>query len=76
MRRRLPIPTLRRDDRGGRPRSKSIALLPIVRWASLLPRYRETRGLVPKGNLIEIGFEQLDKDPVGVLRDVYKQFGW
>jgi hypothetical protein len=42
-----------------------------------LPRreYMAERGRVDPERLVELSFEQLDSDPIGVLRRVYTHFG-
>jgi hypothetical protein len=35
----------------------------------------EERGLIPPGRFCEVGYEDLDRDPVGVLRSVYGALG-
>ena len=32
----------------------------------------EERGLIPEGRLCEVGFEDLERDPVGVVGSVYE----
>ena len=34
------------------------------------------RDLIPDGNLVEIRYEELEKDLVGGVREMYKTFGW
>ncbi|GLC59101.1 hypothetical protein PLESTB_001448300 [Pleodorina starrii] len=38
--------------------------------------YMSERGRVPAGRLVEVGFSELEADPMGVLRRIYSQFGW
>ena len=37
--------------------------------------YFEQRGLVPEGRLCEVGYEALERDPVGVVGSVYEALG-
>jgi hypothetical protein len=37
--------------------------------------YFEERGLVPAGRLCEVGYEELEKDPLGQVRRVYQELG-
>jgi hypothetical protein len=41
--------------------------------------YEETKGLIPKGRLHEIRFEDLEQDPLGQIRQIYQAIslpGW
>lgn len=38
--------------------------------------YLRERGGLPPSQLVEVRFEELDSDPLGVLRRVYGAFGW
>jgi hypothetical protein len=44
-------------------------------YAVLYEAYFEERGLVPAGRLCEVGFEDLEKDPIGQMRRVYAELG-
>ena len=37
--------------------------------------YFEQRGLIPEGRLCEVGYEDLERDPVGVVGSVYEALG-
>ena len=37
--------------------------------------YFEERGLIPEGRLCEVGYEDLERDPVGVVGSVYESLG-
>ena len=37
--------------------------------------YFEQRGLIPEGRLCEVGYEDLERDPVGVVGSVYESLG-
>lgn len=34
------------------------------------------RARVPPGHLIQVSFEELEKDPLATLEKIYHQFGW
>ncbi|EFJ40116.1 hypothetical protein VOLCADRAFT_108333 [Volvox carteri f. nagariensis] len=38
--------------------------------------YMADRSRIPADRLVEVGFSDLDSDPLGVLRRIYHQFGW
>ncbi|GLI60848.1 hypothetical protein VaNZ11_003060 [Volvox africanus] len=38
--------------------------------------YKSERERIPAGRLVEVGFSELESDPLGVLRRIYHQFGW
>lgn len=38
-----------------------------------LDGYLDNRGLIPDGNLVDIGFQQLEESPVATIRHVYEQ---
>ncbi len=44
-------------------------------YRAMLDAYFEERGLVPAGRLCEVGYEELEKDPVGQVRRVYAELG-
>lgn len=48
----------------------------IDQYELLYDLYSEDRNLIPKGNLIEIGFEDLEAKPIESLQRVYRSFGW
>ena len=35
----------------------------------------EERGLIPEGRLCEVGYEDLERDPVGVVGSIYEALG-
>ncbi len=48
----------------------------IVRqYAEMYEAFFEERGLIPAGRYAEVGFEDLEKDPVGQVRRVYSELG-
>jgi hypothetical protein len=63
----LPITTLQllRHDR------KSEAILSL--YEDMMRRFFADRALIPAGNLAEVRFEDLERDPVGELRRVYER---
>ncbi|GIL87732.1 hypothetical protein Vretifemale_15775 [Volvox reticuliferus] len=38
--------------------------------------YMSERERIPAGRLVEVGFSELESDPLGALRRIYHQFGW
>lgn len=47
----------------------------LRQYRTMYDAYFEERGLIPKGRLVEIGFEDLEADPIGQLRYVYEGLG-
>jgi len=43
--------------------------------ALILQKYLSERELIPKGNLVEIGFEALEKAPIEAISFIYKELG-
>ena len=37
--------------------------------------YFEERGLIPEGRLCEVSYEDLDREPVGVVGSIYESLG-
>jgi hypothetical protein len=46
--------------------------LVLGRYEALYDRFLEQRSLVPKGNLHEMSFDSLTRDPVGAVKSVYE----
>jgi hypothetical protein len=44
-------------------------------YGRLMRRYRDTRSLIPEGNLIEISYDELTSNPMGVMENIYNDFG-
>jgi omega-hydroxy-beta-dihydromenaquinone-9 sulfotransferase len=44
-------------------------------YGQLMRRYLDTRDLIPEGNLIEISYDELTSNPMGVMENIYKDFG-
>ncbi len=44
----------------------------LRQYRTMYEVYFEERELIPEGNLVDIGFEELERDPIGQLRRVYK----
>lgn len=44
-------------------------------YDQLIHDYLETKSLIPTQNLIEIKFEDYEKEPLSFLKDLYEQFG-
>ncbi len=47
----------------------------LRQYRTMYDAYFEERGLIPSGRLVEIGFEDLETDPIGQLRHVYENLG-
>ena len=43
-------------------------------YEDMMRSYLQDRNLIPKGNLIEVKFEDLEKDPLGEMRQIYEVF--
>jgi hypothetical protein len=41
-------------------------------YEDMMQRFLEDRALIPPGNLVEVRFEDLERDPLGELRRVYE----
>ena len=44
-------------------------------YGEMYNAYFEERGLLPEGRLCEVGFEDLERNPVGVVRAIYESLG-
>ena len=42
-------------------------------YSKLYDKYEETKHLIPDGNLVEIKFEDYEKDPIEATRNIYKK---
>lgn len=59
------------------PRASMTTSFPaLLLPAALTSAYLRERGGLPPSQLVEVRFEELDSDPLGVLRRVYGAFGW
>lgn len=47
----------------------------IRQYKEMYDAFFEERGLIPDGHFHEMGFEQLEKDPVGEMRKLYETLG-
>jgi hypothetical protein len=54
---------------------KEIEELIVENNAKILEKYLTERELIPRGNLVEIGFEELEKNPLGSLKSMYERLG-
>ena len=54
---------------------KEIEKLIINNNASILKKYLSERELIPRGNLVEIGFDQLESAPLETVKAAYDQLG-
>ena len=66
----LPITTLQSLPSSG---GNSDAILAL--YEDMMRRYFADRPLIPPGNLVEVCFEQLERDPLGEIRRVYDTLG-
>jgi hypothetical protein len=41
-------------------------------YKDLMQDYLEQKDLIPQGNLVEVSFDELEKDPLGIIRTIYK----
>jgi hypothetical protein len=44
-------------------------------YTKMYDAYFEERGLIPEGRLCEVSFEDLEREPVGVVRSIYESLG-
>jgi len=44
-------------------------------YSKMYDAYFEQRSLIPKGRLCDVGFDPLQRDPVGVVRSIYESLG-
>lgn len=56
-----------------RPRSQNLTTGIIKRYALMYDAYFEERDLIPKGNFMEIKFEELEEDKMGLVHKIYHQ---
>lgn len=47
----------------------------LALYEEMMRRYFEDRALIPAGNLVEVRFEDVERDPVGEVRRVYERLG-
>jgi hypothetical protein len=52
---------------------KEIEKLILNNNAKILHKYLSERELIPEGNLVEIGFEDLEADPLETVRSIYQR---
>ena len=45
----------------------------IKQYKDVYSAFLEERGLIPEGNLYELGFEEIEANPVGAMRGIYEQ---
>lgn len=53
----------------------SIKEMVVENYEKIIGDYLQQRALIPKENLIEIGYEELGKDPVAAVKMIYSYFG-
>ncbi|MFC2089532.1 sulfotransferase [Bacteroidota bacterium] len=51
---------------------KEIETLILENNAAILQKYLRERVLIPEGNLVEVGYDELVKDPLAILDKIYK----
>jgi hypothetical protein len=47
----------------------------LLIYKEMMGKYFREKKLIPKENLIEVRFEDLEKDPIGILERIYEHFG-
>jgi hypothetical protein len=62
----LPITTLQTLD--DNPAEETILTL----YEEMMQRYLQERSQIPEGNLVEVRFEDLEKNPMGEIQKIYK----
>ncbi len=65
----LPITTLQAV-----PRTPSTPIIMSI-YEDMMQRFLDDRARIPPGNLVEVRFEDLDRDPMGEMRRVYDTLG-
>ncbi|KAK2075756.1 hypothetical protein QBZ16_001497 [Prototheca wickerhamii] len=53
-----------------------VARFVLDQFELLHETYQADRALIPPGRLVELGFAELDADPVAAMRRVYRELGW
>jgi hypothetical protein len=48
-------------------------IIPV--YTEMYDAYFEERGLIPQGRLCEVSYEDLEREPVGVVRSIYESLG-
>jgi hypothetical protein len=59
----------------GKPYFEGIEEEILRPYLQLFETYKDTKHLIPDGNLHEVGFEDLEADPLGQMRQVYDKLG-
>ncbi len=44
-------------------------------YAEMYDAYFDQRGLIPDGRLVDVGYEDLERDPIGVVGSIYESLG-
>lgn len=55
---------------------QDVARFVMDQFVLLHETYQADRKLIPEGRLMEVAFEDLDRDPVGTVSQIYSGFGW
>ena len=58
------------------PSSAQVQDFILDQFVTLWDEYAADRPLIPEGNLVEVGYEQLAADPIGTLGAIYERLGW
>lgn len=69
---RLMFRTVFELHRVQRPREDDLDEWILRQYRAMYDAYFEERGLIPAGQFHEVGFEELEKDPIGQVRRVYE----
>jgi hypothetical protein len=48
----------------------------MINYEKLLKRYLQERQLIPRGNLVEVKFEEFENDPIGGIERIYSELGF
>eukprot|EP00043_Microstomoeca_roanoka_P016908 m.175022 g.175022 ORF g.175022 m.175022 type:complete len:401 (+) comp16545_c0_seq2:321-1523(+) len=58
------------------PTSEEVTEFVLNQYEELFNAYMEDRHLIPKGNLVEISYAELQQDGVAAMRKIYDALGW
>eukprot|EP00472_Partenskyella_glossopodia_P002522 CAMPEP_0197534334 /NCGR_PEP_ID=MMETSP1318-20131121/46758_1 /TAXON_ID=552666 /ORGANISM="Partenskyella glossopodia, Strain RCC365" /LENGTH=282 /DNA_ID=CAMNT_0043091561 /DNA_START=370 /DNA_END=1215 /DNA_ORIENTATION=+ len=59
-----------------KPQDSQIQDFILSQFTQLHRLYVRDRGLIPDGNLLELPFDTLSKDPIQAVEGIYEHFGW
>lgn len=64
----LPITSLQKIN------TEQVRAFILYSYKAMMQQYLETKSLIPKGNLIELAYEDFTKDPLPYFEQIYEQF--